>query len=255
MRQSREFTEPTVLAFARGDETIRVPVGPFAEPAKFDEFAASVTPLGENRWRVDVELPFEPEQVAVDPDGVLLDANPGNNVWKSAREGALTPLYTMLDETTDERLRPVELHRGAVDLGAGGPGPVVHALDDGRPAGGRLPHRSSTTSARTPRSARTIATRWWARTRSCFATTASSARTGRRASAGRGAGWTGTAACTAASVYCAARSTSESSSMYLPPMMYHEGFATYQDNFLPFARTPGGDALGPARGWPATTYG
>ena len=31
-----------------------------------------------------------------------------------------------------------------------------------------------------------------------------------------------------------------SSSMYLPPLMYQEGFGTWQDNFLPFARTPAG---------------
>jgi hypothetical protein len=31
-----------------------------------------------------------------------------------------------------------------------------------------------------------------------------------------------------------------SSSMYLPPLMYQEGFATWQDNFLPIARTPAG---------------
>jgi hypothetical protein len=29
----------------------------------------------------------------------------------------------------------------------------------------------------------------------------------------------------------------ESSSLYLSPMIYHEAFATYQDNFLPFAQT------------------
>jgi hypothetical protein len=28
--------------------------------------------------------------------------------------------------------------------------------------------------------------------------------------------------------------------MYLPPLMYQEGFGTWQDNFLPYARTPGG---------------
>src|SRR5262249_24781928 len=32
----------------------------------------------------------------------------------------------------------------------------------------------------------------------------------------------------------------ESSSMYLPPMLYHEFFATYQDNFLPFLRNQQG---------------
>ncbi len=43
--------------------------------------------------------------------------------------------------------------------------------------------------------------------------------------------------------------------MYLPPLMYQEGFATYQDNFLPFARNSRGRALGPALRWRGTTTG
>jgi hypothetical protein len=39
----------------------------------------------------------------------------------------------------------------------------------------------------------------------------------------------------------------QTSSLYLPPLMYDEGFASYQDNFLPFARHPGGDR--PANSW------
>jgi len=42
-----------------------------------------------------------------------------------------------------------------------------------------------------------------------------------------------------ASVY-ARNIRKESPSLYLPPMFYDEVFATYQDNFLPFPRTPGG---------------
>jgi hypothetical protein len=42
------------------------------------------------------------------------------------------------------------------------------------------------------------------------------------------------------SVY-ARRIWKETSSMYLPPMLYDEFFATYQDNFLPFPRTAGGE--------------
>ena len=39
----------------------------------------------------------------------------------------------------------------------------------------------------------------------------------------------------------------ESPSMYLPPMLYHEFFAAYQDNFLPYARAnAGGERYEPA---------
>ena len=36
----------------------------------------------------------------------------------------------------------------------------------------------------------------------------------------------------------AGTSCKQTSSLYLPPMHYHEAFATYQDNFLPFAPAP-----------------
>ena len=103
------------------------------------EQRATVVPLGDGTVAREsvVERPAEPEQVTVDPDRVLLDANPGEQRWKSAAcMPASRPLYTMLDETdmTSDYDR-LELHGRAVDVGAVVPGPVVHALDDDRPAG------------------------------------------------------------------------------------------------------------------------
>ena len=98
VRQSREFTEPTILSFSSGNRSVQVPIGPFTEAAKFEQF--TITPVGDNSWRVEVsQLEFAPEQVAIDPDHVLLDANPGDNVWKSSMRKRVTPVYTMLDET------------------------------------------------------------------------------------------------------------------------------------------------------------
>src|SRR5205807_2134760 len=36
---------------------------------------------------------------------------------------------------------------------------------------------------------------------------------------------------------------------YLPPMVYHDAFAAYQDNFLPFARTAAPGAVRPDQTW------
>ena len=97
-------------------------------------------------------LPFEPEQVAVDPDSVLLDANPGNNVWKSTPRSRVTPLYTMLDETdlTSDYDR-WNFTAGPWIVGAVVPRPVVHALDDGRAAGRREPAAAASAAGPTPR--------------------------------------------------------------------------------------------------------
>ncbi len=61
----------------------------------------TATPPGEYRWRVELELPqqFEPEQVHIDSEGVLLEAYPANNAWNMLLEACVTPLYTMLIET------------------------------------------------------------------------------------------------------------------------------------------------------------
>src|SRR5262249_6516692 len=62
--------------------------------------SAHSEPLPDGRVRVEVLLPGRPAQIAVDPDGVLLDRNPANNTWKPEIAFHLSPLYTFLDETS-----------------------------------------------------------------------------------------------------------------------------------------------------------
>jgi hypothetical protein len=240
VKQSREFTEPTVLEFTRGGVAVRVPIGPFAQATRIEQVSASVTPVGENRWRVDVELPFEPEQVVIDPDGVLLDANPGNNKWKSAPKFRLTPLYTMLDETnltTDyDRWNfvagpwvwgpaaqdPWYTRSTMAGLRVGGYRTEEYA------AGAYTAIRSDYRDAIVGADAklfgehREYGVNWEARI------------------GGPWFGQNGGGGPERVSAY-ARKIWKESSSMYLPPMLYDEFFATYQDNFLPFPRTAGGD--------------
>lgn len=240
VKQSREFTEPTVLAFARGNQTVRVPVGPFAEEMKFDEFGARVVPLGDNRWRVEVELPFEPEQITVDPDGVLLDANPGNNAWKTAPRTRLTPLFTTLDETN----LTTDYDRWNLTAGPWVWGPTAQdpwytrSTMAGLKVGGyrteryaagaytaiRSDYRDAVVGAEAKLFAphREFGANWETRI------------------GGPWGGQDGASGLHRGSVY-ARTIHKESSSLYLPPMLYDEAFATYQDNFLPFARTRGGD--------------
>jgi len=207
---------------------------------------------GENRWRVEMELSFEPEQVTIDPDGVLLDANPGNNCWKSKPKFHATPLYTMLDET------------GLTATTTGGTSPRVRGCGDRRrkTRGTRAPQwracasadsgRRSTRRARTRRSARTTATRSSARTRNCSRAPRVRCEL-EHASRGRGAGWTGPVD---RSARRCTRGTSgaKSSSLYLPPLLYDEFFATYQTTFCR-THAPEVATAGTASGWPVGTRG
>jgi hypothetical protein len=94
--------EDTVLGFQRPDQpgyAVRVPIQPQIPLLQLDDHQARVECKPNQTVQVDIELPFEPTQVLVDPDSVLVDTNPANNYWKPLWNFRLTPLYTMLDET------------------------------------------------------------------------------------------------------------------------------------------------------------
>lgn len=102
LKQRREIDEPTVLGvkFPGGDGyAVRIPVVASGEPITLDDPPARIESVGDHLVCVQVRLPCEPEQVTVDPDKVLQDANPANNHWKPECTWRLTPLYTQLDET------------------------------------------------------------------------------------------------------------------------------------------------------------
>jgi hypothetical protein len=102
LRQKADINEQTTLGFAlpgREGYPIRIPIVPRAEPYNLDEPPAHIEALDENRVRVEVCLPEKPEQIAVDPDQILVDRDPSNNFWKPRLRTRITPLYTFLDET------------------------------------------------------------------------------------------------------------------------------------------------------------
>jgi Peptidase family M1 domain len=102
LKQCGENTERTWLGFSMpGCEgyPIRVPIVPGADPYHIDEPPCDVISTGKNEVRVEIQLPFEPEQIAVDPDQILVDTNPANNFWRPHLRWRLTPIYTFLEET------------------------------------------------------------------------------------------------------------------------------------------------------------
>src|SRR5204863_9194276 len=68
VQQKGDFTEATTVGFTLASgQMVRVPVGG-DKLMNIPEMGATITPLGDKKWRIDVELPGEPEQVAADPD-------------------------------------------------------------------------------------------------------------------------------------------------------------------------------------------
>jgi hypothetical protein len=108
LHQKAQIDEPTVLGFSLPNcegYAVRIPIYPRApEPYTLEEPPATVTPLGSgekggSRVKVEIVLPAEPTQIAVDPDQVLVDAEPDNNYWHTPIRWRVTPLYTFLEET------------------------------------------------------------------------------------------------------------------------------------------------------------
>ena len=105
--QKANCDEPTTLGFALpGCEgyPVRVSIQPGATTYTSDDPPAKVTRLekcstGGARMLVEVILPAEPTQVAIDPDQVLVDTDPTNNYWHMPIRWRFTPLYTFLEET------------------------------------------------------------------------------------------------------------------------------------------------------------
>jgi hypothetical protein len=101
LHQKAALDEPTTLGIALDDGgyCVRIPLVPQAQPYDCAELSAHVEPLGNSRFHVDVSLPRDPVQIAVDPDQILVDCNPANNCWKPPVRVRFAPCYTFLEES------------------------------------------------------------------------------------------------------------------------------------------------------------
>ncbi len=248
VRQSRELAEPTVVGFTLpGGRVVRVPLPVTDAPVLLPD-GVGVKPLGDGRWEVTARLPAEPTQVEVDPDRVLLDANPGNNRWKPEYTLRLTPVYSMLDETdlTSDYDR-WNITAGPWVWGVSYPDPwytrsTMAGLRFGvnRPnvaRGGvygayRTDYRDLVAGAdlTIPREMAEIGFNYERRVGGPYGDTDGGGGPQRASAYYR---WV----------------LRQSSSLYLPPTLYHEAYTVYSDNFLPVARTPADGAVRPNELW------
>ncbi len=244
VHQKGEYLEPTVVGFTTtqpGFEgvTIRVPVG-MSAPAEFPDLYGRVTPLGNEQWRVDVSLPFAPDQITVDPDHVLLDSDPLNNSWQPTGHLRFTACQTMLDVT------PLTTDYAAWNFTAGpwvwGPSYqdpwYTRSTMAGVRLGAYLPQHFEGgvySAFRTDFNDLVVGVdATWLGNHSEYGFN------WERRIAGPWGGLNGDSGPERVEAYYRdiIRPTS---SMYLEPVMYQDAFVTYQDNFLPFPRQAYGE--------------
>jgi hypothetical protein len=102
LHQKGEVTEQTVLGIALDKEDgyeLRIPILPETGRLELADLGAVVEELPDQRMRVEVTLPRKPRQITVDPDQILVDKNPANNYWKAPVRYRFAPVYTFLEET------------------------------------------------------------------------------------------------------------------------------------------------------------
>jgi hypothetical protein len=240
VKQVGEYLEPTIVGLTLPNgEMVRVPVGGDS-PLSLPEMNATVTPLGNNRWNVKVALPAEPEQIEIDPERVLLDANPYDNIWRSKPRFRATLLYTMVDEadlaSDYDRWNftagpwlwgpsyedPWYTRSTMVGLRAGANKP--QQFRGGFYAAYRTDFRDivAGVDATILGDHMEYGLNWERRIGGPFGDQDGSSEPNR------------------VSAYVR-QVLKQSSSLYLPPTMYQDAFITYQDNFLPFSRSPEGE--------------
>jgi hypothetical protein len=267
VRQQGEYPEPTVLGIRFAGQPgfpVRIPITPGSEPAAVKlpwsegapgwETEFRVAPLGDGQFEVSFTAPRDVEQVEVDPDRVLLDADPKNNAWKNPPKLRATPVYTMLDEadlTSDYDRCTVTA--GPWLWGASYTDPwYTRSTLVGLRAGANCPNEFRTGAY--------LAYRTGFRD---LVFGVDAVIPGRLRETGfnyerRIAGpWDNTDGDGGAQrgVLYHRWVVKQGSSLYLPPMVYHEAFAQYSDNFLPFARTTAPGPVRPDSVWEGGWHG
>jgi hypothetical protein len=252
VRQNGTIDEPTMIGVSlkAGDGfPIRIPIGPGHQA--YAQGDIDVEPTGPKTAKVSFTVPGEPHQITIDPDRVVLDSDPVNNSWRSAPNRKLVPLYTMLNETdlTNDydrwnlaagpwvggALYPDPWYTRSSMLGVRAGAFRTQFFAGGLYAAVRADYRDAVVGAdglfdHEP-----------------FARTQMGYNVEKRVG---GPWWSNDGADGALRASFFARYVFQyHSSLYLAPLHYAESFATYQDNFLPIARSKLAMGDRPDRTW------
>lgn len=96
--QQGTINEPADVGIAFEEDAEPFRIATLSEAGQVAGDGVTVQQVSPNDWLVTVVSDKEPTQLAVDPDGVVLDSVPYNNRWKPETTVRMTPFYTPVDE-------------------------------------------------------------------------------------------------------------------------------------------------------------
>ena len=120
--QSAEINEPVEVAVRFEGSSSPFRLATLSEAAGAEQDGMHVERLSPNDWLVTVVSDEKPDQVLVDPDGIVMDVAPYNNTWKSEWSARVSPFYTPVDEAS--LMQPWQGHGLVAGFGIDGDGRI-----------------------------------------------------------------------------------------------------------------------------------
>lgn len=117
--QSGDITEPAEVGFTFEGEANPFRIATLSETEQLPD-GVQVRQTSPTDWLVTVTSETKPSQVAVDPDGYVVDSNPYNNNWRAECTCRVTPFYTPVDEAS--LMQPWQKHGLVAGFGVDGDG-------------------------------------------------------------------------------------------------------------------------------------
>ncbi len=118
--QSGEINEPVEVAVRFEDSSSPFRLATLSEAAGAEQDGMHVERLSADDWLVTIVSDEKPAQVQVDPDGVVMDSDPYNNLWKPEWSVRVSPFYTPVDEAS--LMQPWQKHGMVAGFGIDGDG-------------------------------------------------------------------------------------------------------------------------------------
>ena len=118
--QAGEINEPVEVEVSFEDSSRPFRLATLSEAAGVEQDGIHVERLSADDWLVTLVSDEEPAQVRVDPDGVVMDSDPYNNLWKPEWSARVSPFYTPVDEAS--LMQPWQKHGMVAGFGIDGDG-------------------------------------------------------------------------------------------------------------------------------------
>ncbi len=122
VKQSGAASDPPKIEFELTEDSQPFRMATLSELQSLQQDGVQVQKTSPNDWLVSMDSETRPRQVAVDPDGDVLDSDPFNNTWRPEVACRVTPFYTPIDEAA--LMQPWQQHGAVAGFGVDGDGRI-----------------------------------------------------------------------------------------------------------------------------------